>query len=173
VLEAGGAALDWLLLELLLLELPGGMQGWMATVSVSVLFGITSWFEPGGGLVLPDWATLASEHGGTTIVSGLCCFGMTTVRTPGFIKAMETASWLELEELLELLPQAMSEVATATLVTTPAPTRIAGDLSLLMLPPRRATAGAEPARLPSFSGLAPYPVEALGKRRRRRQVQNR
>jgi hypothetical protein len=43
-------------------------------------------------VVLPDWATLASEHGGTTIVSGVCCLGITTVRTPGFCSAADTGS---------------------------------------------------------------------------------
>jgi len=93
VLAAGGAADELLLLEeLLLLDASGAMQGWMATVSVSVLRGTTIWLEPGGMAVLPDCATLASEQGGTTIVSGVCCFGITTVRTPGFCNAVDTGS---------------------------------------------------------------------------------
>jgi hypothetical protein len=92
VLAAGGAAEELLLLEELLLDASGAMQGWMATVSVSVLRGTTIWLDPGGMAVLPDCATLASEQGGTTIVSGVCCFGITTVRTPGFCNAADTGS---------------------------------------------------------------------------------
>ncbi|MFL5887040.1 MAG: hypothetical protein ACJ77M_18375 [Thermoleophilaceae bacterium] len=64
-------------------ELLGGGQGCTATVCVMVPCGTTIWFDPGGILELPDCATVASEHGGTAMVKSLCCFGMTTVRTPG------------------------------------------------------------------------------------------
>ena len=33
------------------------MHGWTATVSVSDPDGIVTWFDPGGGVELPDWAT--------------------------------------------------------------------------------------------------------------------
>jgi hypothetical protein len=135
VLAAGGAA-EELLLELeLLLEAPAAMHGWIATVSVSELRGTTSWLDPGGMVVLPDCATLASEQGGTTIVSGVCCLGITTVRTPGFCSAVETGSWLELDELL-LEPHAVTPAAMAMVVRMPAPVRAAaGDL--LVMPSSR------------------------------------
>jgi hypothetical protein len=63
VLAGGGSAELLLLLlleldELLELVLVGGWQGWMATDSWSEPFGITSWLEPGGGLLLPlAWVT--------------------------------------------------------------------------------------------------------------------
>jgi hypothetical protein len=125
VLAAGGAAEELLLeLELLLLEPPAAIHGWIATVSVSVLRGTTSWLDPGGMAVLPDCATLASEQGGTTIVSGVCCLGITTVRTPGFISAVDTGSWLELDELL-LDPHAVKPAASAVVVRMQAPIRAA------------------------------------------------
>jgi hypothetical protein len=87
------------LLELELLELDP--HGSIATVWVSVLRGITISLEPGGIVLLPDCATDASEHDSTASVSGLCCFGITTVLTPGFCSAVATGSELE----LLLLPQ--------------------------------------------------------------------
>src|SRR5919198_5392777 len=67
------------------------MQGWMATVWSRALSGTMIWFEPGGVLVVfcLSWAWL---HGGTTMVSGACCFGMTTVRVPGACRAVVTGS---------------------------------------------------------------------------------
>jgi hypothetical protein len=89
-------------------ELCGGGQGCTATVCVSVPCGTTMRFEPGGICALPDCATCASEHGGTAIVRSPCCFGITTVRTPGVCMAVETGSIVE----LDLLPHAPSPSAT-------------------------------------------------------------
>jgi hypothetical protein len=93
VLAGGGAivALELLELELLELEL-GEPHGSIATVWVSVLLGITISFEPGGIALEPDCTTGASEHDVTAIVNGLCCCGMTTVRTPGLMSAAATGS---------------------------------------------------------------------------------
>jgi hypothetical protein len=105
VLAGGGAIvalLELLELELLELELDGEPHGSMATVCVNVLLGITISFDPGGMLLDPDCTAVASEHDVTAIVSGLCCRGITTVRTPGLISAAATGSILEL--LLELPP---------------------------------------------------------------------
>jgi hypothetical protein len=116
---AGGGAIVGLLLELLELELlllePGDPQGSIATVWVSVLLGITISFDPGGTVLLPDWeTTAASEHEVTAMVSGLCCLGITTVLTPGLIKAAVTGSELELlEDPPPLLPHAASPAAVA------------------------------------------------------------
>jgi hypothetical protein len=82
-------------------------------------------------VVLPDCATLASEHGGTTIVSGVCCLGITTVRTPGFCRAADTGSWLELEELL-LEPHAVIAAPTAPAVRMPAARRAAAHDRLVI-----------------------------------------
>jgi hypothetical protein len=94
VLAGGGAIVALLeLLELELeLELIGEPQGSIATVCVSVLLGITISFEPGGIALEPDCTTGASEHEVTAIVNGLCCCGMTTVRTPGLMSAAATGS---------------------------------------------------------------------------------
>jgi hypothetical protein len=92
-------------------ELCGGGQGCTATVCVSVPCGTTMRFEPGGIFELPDCATCASEHGGTAIVRSPCCFGITTVRTPGVIIAVETGSIWE----LDLLPHAPSPSATSAI----------------------------------------------------------
>jgi len=119
VLAGGGAIVGALELELLLLELlePGEPQGSIATVWVSVLFGITISFDPGGIELLPDCATTAaSEHDVTAIVSGLCCFGITTVLTPGLIRAVLTGSELELEEPPPLLPHAANPAALAQII---------------------------------------------------------
>jgi hypothetical protein len=86
-------------------------HGWIAMVSVSELGGIVTSFEPGGDLVLPDCATCASEHGGTTMVSAVCCLATSTSRTPGFCNAVETASVLELDEL-DPQPDAPTAIAT-------------------------------------------------------------
>jgi hypothetical protein len=85
VLDGGG----WLPLdEELELELdedwPPCWHGCTATVCVRVPIGTRIWFDPGGIFELPDCATGASEHGGTAMVRSPCCFGITTVRTPGF-----------------------------------------------------------------------------------------
>jgi hypothetical protein len=118
VLAGGGAIVGALLLELLdeleLLELdPGEPQGSIATVWVSELFGITIMFEPGGTVLLPDCeTTAASEHEVTAMVSGLCWLGITTVLTPGLVRAAVTGSELdELDELPPLLPHAASPAA--------------------------------------------------------------
>jgi hypothetical protein len=95
IVLAGGGAIAPLLeleLELLELELEGEPHGSIATVWVSVLLGITISFEPGGIVLLPDCTTDASEHEVTAILSGLCCCGMTTVRTPGLMSAAATGS---------------------------------------------------------------------------------
>ena len=77
--------------------------------------------------------TCASEQGGTTTVSALCCFGISTSRTPGFCSATETASD---EELEDELPQAVSPSATAAAATLPNARRIAVDLpTVAMTPP--------------------------------------
>jgi hypothetical protein len=89
IVLAGGGATAWLELELLLLlllllELDGDPQGSMATVWVTALRGITITLEPGGTVLVADSpVTAASEQGGIAIVSGLCCLGITTARTPG------------------------------------------------------------------------------------------
>lgn len=110
VLAGGGAIVGALELELLLLELlldDGEPHASIATVCVSVLFGITIMFEPGGMVLVPDCATTAaSEHEVTAMVSGVCCLGITTVLTPGLDRAMLTGSELELDEPPPLLPQA-------------------------------------------------------------------
>ena len=121
VLAGGG---EPLLLELELLleldELLDDMQGWIATVSVREPGGITISFEPGGTVVLPDWATWASEHGGTAMVSAAFCLGTWTVRMPGSMSAVDTASELELELLLLLLlPQASSPRLKAAIAALP------------------------------------------------------
>lgn len=149
VLDAGGVGggllLDELELELLLelldelelLEEPWLWHGWTATVCVTLERGISIRFEPGGIASLPDWVTAASEHGGTAIVTGLCCCGMMTARTPGFWSAWVTGSWLELDELelelLLLLPMhALSVVALAMHAMAPTTTRIGAELALVM-----------------------------------------
>ncbi|MFL5828794.1 MAG: hypothetical protein ACJ76X_02660 [Solirubrobacteraceae bacterium] len=93
-----------------------------------MLRGITISFEPGGIALLPDCATDASEHDSTARVSGLCCFGMTTVLTPGFCRAVATGSELE----LLLLPQPVI-AATAAHITVTATTRFAAERELLMV----------------------------------------
>jgi hypothetical protein len=127
---AGGGAIAALLLELLELELLDELEphGSIATVWVRVLRGITISFEPGGIVLLPDCATDASEQDSTASVSGLCCFGMTTVLTPGFCRAVATGSELE----LLLLPQPVT-AATAAHDTVAATTRFAAERELLMV----------------------------------------
>ena len=62
----------------------GEPQGSMATVWVRLLLGITIRLEPGGGVLVPEVATVAaSVQEVTAMVSGLCCLGTTTVLTPG------------------------------------------------------------------------------------------
>jgi len=96
VLGGGGAMVGLLELLLLLrleLELVGDPHGSMATVWVKVLLGMTISFDPGGMVLAPEPATTAaSEQEVTAIVSGLCCFGITTVRTPGLCSAAPTGS---------------------------------------------------------------------------------
>src|SRR3954454_21883101 len=118
VLGGGG----WLWLDEPPLEPPeedeelcsGGGQGCTATVCVSVPSGTTMLFEPGGIFELPDCVTDASEHGGTAIVRSPCCLGITTVRTPGFMSAVETAS------CCFLLPQAPMPTASRRASAAPA-----------------------------------------------------
>jgi hypothetical protein len=93
-------------------ELCGGGHGCTATVCVSVPCGTTMRFEPGGICALPDCATCASEQGGTAMVRSPCCFGITTVRTPGVCIAVETGSIWELELLL---PHAPRPIATSAI----------------------------------------------------------
>jgi hypothetical protein len=126
---AGGGAIAWLLLleddeeeeedeeeeDEEVLE----PHGSIATVWVKVLGGIMISFEPGGIALLPDCTAAASEHEVTARVSGLCCLGITTVRTPGLCKAALTGSWLELElELppLLLLPQPATAATAAHVI---------------------------------------------------------
>ncbi len=119
VLGGGGAMVGELELELELelLALSGEPHASMATVWVRVLLGMTISLDPGGIVLAPESATTpASEHEVTAMVSGLCCLGTTTVRTPGFCRAAATGSMLlELEEELPppLLPQPASTVAVA------------------------------------------------------------
>jgi hypothetical protein len=91
----------------------GGGQGWTATVCVRVPGGTTIWFEPGGIFEPPDCVTDASEQGGTAIVRSPCCFGITTVRTPGFWSAVETAS------ICFFLPQALTPSVRSTTQAVP------------------------------------------------------
>lgn len=151
--EGGGALLllELLLLLLLeLLELLGVMHGWTATVSVSEPGGMTISLEPGGTAELPDWTTCASEQGGTAIFSAVFCWGTWTVRMPGSINAVDTAS--ELDELLPpLLPPRLQPVspreaaATAPMSHLPAQRRITISVSSrLVLPARRRLAGTIP-----------------------------
>jgi hypothetical protein len=132
VLAGGGEPL--LLLELLLLELDEleeDMQGWIATVSVREPGGMTISFDPGGTLVLPDCATSDSEHGGTAMVSADFCLGTWTVRMPGSISAVDTASELELELLLLLLPHADSPRLAAAIMAVPT-SRLAAALRIVI-----------------------------------------
>jgi hypothetical protein len=68
------------------------VHGGTATICVSVPFGTTIRFDPGGTFVAPGCVTEASEQGGTMIVRALRCFGTITVRTPGVAKAVVTGS---------------------------------------------------------------------------------
>jgi hypothetical protein len=67
-------------------------HGGTATVCVSVPFGTTISFEPGGRRLAPVCSTAAAVHGVTTIEMSLRCLGMTTVRMPGVIIAVATGS---------------------------------------------------------------------------------
>ncbi len=145
VLGGGGAIITLLELELLELELelellelellePGEPHGSIATVWVSVLLGMENRLDPGGTVLLPDTGTaVASEHEVTAMVSGLCCLGMITVRTPGLISAALTGSTLELELLPPpLLPQADSAAADPAQTTRAAIRR--ARIMLLIFP---------------------------------------
>jgi hypothetical protein len=133
VLAGGGAIVALLELELELeLELIGEPHGSIATVCVSVLLGITISLDPGGIALEPDCTTGASEHEVTAIVSGLCCCGMTTVRTPGLMRAAATGSWLELLLLLDPPPPLLPQPAIATTATT-APTDRVATMRLLFM----------------------------------------
>src|SRR5947208_9983860 len=74
-------------------------------------------FEPGGICELPDCATCASEQAGTAIVRSPCCFGITTVRTPGVCIAVDTGSIWE----LDLLPHAATPMDTNAMPATADP----------------------------------------------------
>ena len=87
------------------------MQGSMATVWSRELFGTTTGFEPGGVLVVSCF-NCAEPQGGTTMVRGACCFGMTTVRTPGADIAMVTGSGGGIICCLEP-PHALMPIASA------------------------------------------------------------
>lgn len=120
-------------LELLLELLEPLWHGWIATVSLGEPAGITTWFEPGGMLVLPDWATEASEHGGTATVSALCCLGTSTVRTPGDVSAVDTG--LDDDEEEELDPHAATPTVSPTAITAVIDSRAAHPLTTLIPPP--------------------------------------
>jgi hypothetical protein len=95
--------------------------------------GIVTVFEPGGGLSMPPCAAAASEHGGTETVSGPSRGEISTVRTPGFIRAVDTGSEDEddeLDDLDELPPQAARPVTNTALAVSPA-TRVAAELALV------------------------------------------
>jgi hypothetical protein len=131
VLAGGGAIAS--LLELLEELEPGEPQGSIATVCVSVLLGITSRLEPGGMVVLPDSVVCAaSEHEVTAIVSGVCCLGITTVRTPGLISAVVTGS-MELDDPPPLLPHADRTAAAAAHVINAATRRFLGAWIVILL----------------------------------------
>jgi hypothetical protein len=93
VLAGGGAIatlLELLELELLLLALlePGEPHGSIATVCVSVLFGITIRLDPGGTLLVPDCeTTAASEHEVTAIVRGIVLLGNHHRPDPGALQS--------------------------------------------------------------------------------------
>src|SRR5436305_7967496 len=132
VLAGGGAIAS--LLELLEELEPGDPHGSIATVCVSVLFGITSRFDPGGIVVLPDSVVCAaSEQDVTAIVRGVCCLGMTTVRTPGLISAVVTGSMLELDEPPPLPPHAVRAAADAAQVIKAATRRFLGVWIVMLL----------------------------------------
>jgi hypothetical protein len=137
VLEAGGetAPLEEELDELELEEEleAGGWHGWTATVWVTLPGGIVTVFEPVGGFDAPCWAAAASAHGGTATVSGPLRGEICTVRTPGFIRAVDTGSEEdddELDDEDELPPQAASPVTITALTVSPA-TRVAAELALI------------------------------------------
>ncbi len=158
--EGGGALLLLELLELLELdELIGAMHGWIATVSVNEPGGITISLEPGGTTPPPDCTTVASEQGGTAILSAVFCLGTWTVRIPGSINAVDTAS--ELDELLLLLPPRLQPLspreaaAMAPIAHLPAQRSITISVSSrLDLPARRRLAAIYPIRRRSaWAGL--------------------
>jgi hypothetical protein len=79
---------------------------------------MTTVFEPGGGLVEPAFRVWAWSHVGITTVRSWCCAGITTWRTPGVIRAVETGSPEELlDELLLLPPHALNPSASAPAAT--------------------------------------------------------
>jgi hypothetical protein len=100
---------------------PPPWQGCTAIDSVCAPFGITTVFDPGGGFVEPGFSVCAWSHVGMTTVRSWCCAGITTWRTPGVIRAVDTGSPDELlEELLLLPPQAVRpSAATPTATATP------------------------------------------------------
>src|SRR3954452_6581818 len=117
VLEGGEGAL-----EPLPEDPPPPWHGCTAIVSVWAPFGTTTVFDPGGGFVEPGFSVCAWSHVGMTTVRSWCCAGITTWRTPGVIRAVETGSPEELlEELLLLPPHAVSpRAAMPTATATPA-----------------------------------------------------
>src|SRR3954468_9417714 len=78
----------------------------MATVWSRALLGTTTWLEPGGVLVVSCLSS-AELHGGTTRVRLLLCLGITTVRTPGAMSAVDTGP-AGVGIFVEELPQALT-----------------------------------------------------------------
>ena len=122
----------------LLDELEGEPHGSTATVCVSVLLGITISFDPGGILLEPDCTTAASEQDVTAIVSGLCCRGMTTVRTPGLVSAAATGSCRHQLNQLPTRQPPQNNATAAMHVAKAATDRVAAVrlLFMLLIPPR-------------------------------------
>src|SRR3954453_13018852 len=85
---------------------PPCWQACTAMASVSEPRGMTTSFEPGGALVVPDCTVWASEQGGTTSVRAFFCLGPSTTRTPAADSAAPPGPLEALEDLLLLLPQA-------------------------------------------------------------------
>src|SRR3954447_8072687 len=116
----------------------------MATVWSRALLGTTTWLEPGGDLVVSCLSS-AALHGGTTRVRLLLCLGITTVRTPGALRAVDTGS-AGVGGFVEELPQALTPKPAM-------PTRpIANAPLLVTLLPFRTSA------LPACSGTSPGPT---------------
>src|SRR4051794_11770333 len=116
VLLGGGGTLPLPPPELEPVLAPPCWQACTATASVSEFLGITTSFEPGGALVVPDCTVCASEHGGTMTVRSSFCLGISTTRTPGDESAAPTGSLDALEPPPPLLPQAVRPMASAVML---------------------------------------------------------